>query len=1313
MKTTVRLLTLAALLPLINAHLAAAPVGTAFTYQGRLINGTNPAQGIYDLRFTIYDALAGGSSVGGPLTNAATAVSNGLFTVTLDFGADVFDGNARWLEVGVRTNGGGAFGTLAPRQPLTPAPYAAYAPSAGVAASANSVAAANVTGTLGLAQLPGAAVTNNEIGLNLSGAFAGSGAGLTGVNADQLDGQHGAFYQNAGNLTSGTLADARLSASVALRSTTNTFTATNVFAKPVGIDCYAPGRPLQVGNPNTFGSVGIIRLASRSTNSADSRVWDIGVPQTGSDKSGDGYSFMIDDTQSGTAPEFLVHWGNGYVGIGRTNPVSALDVNGTVTATSFAGNASGLTSLNASQLAAGTVPLAQLPGTVVTNNATGLNLSGSFSGNGASVTNVNLATVNSQGAIGWAVNWCNFVLTGSPGVGNGPMSVVAADVNGDGNLELVCANATGNTLSVLTNNGSGRFAVASSISLDSAPYSVTAADVNGDGKTDLISANYGGNSLSVLTNNGSGGFVLAAALPVGASPAAVTAADVNGDGKTDLISANYGDNSLSVLTNNGSGGFGLAALPTVGVQPLCVMAADVNGDGKLDLISANWGANTLTVLTNNGSGGFVLAATLTVGAGPAGVTSADVNGDGKLDLISANPGYGDGNTLTVLTNNGSGGFGLAATLAVGAGAYSVAAADVNGDGQPDLISANYNADTLTVLTNNGSGGFAVACSPGVGGAPNCVVAADVNRDGRPDLISANYQGNTLSVLLNTPGYQADFQGGFTGNGAGLTGLNASQITSGIFSGNGGGLTNLSAANLTGPIADARLSTNIALLNANQVFTGANRFAGVATLTNAANAFAGAFTGNGGGLTNLNPANITGTIADGQLSANVALLNANQAFTGPNRFAGMVTLTNAANTLAGAFTGSSAGTFAGNGGGLTNVPGTLAWQTVAGTSQTAAANRAYLLTNNVQVTLTLPAAAGLGDVVRVSGTGAGGWKIAQNSGQIILAGSIPGNIGATWTARASSLNWVSVASSADGTKLAAVIYGGQIYTSSDSGATWTAHAISQQWASVTSSADGTKLVAVVYGGQIYTSSDSGATWTAHASNQNWFLVACSADGAKLVAAVQGGQIYTSSDSGVNWTARASSQYWTGLASSADGTRLVACVGTSAPGQIYTSSDSGVTWTAHAGSQYWGGVASSSDGSKLVAVVYGGQIYTSSDYGASWTAHASSLIWQCVASTPDGTKLVAAVTNGRIWTSTDSGVTWMACASARNWYSVACSADGTRLVGVVAGGQIYTSIPSTTLGAAGYLTGGQYGAIELQYVGNGQFLPLGHEGTILAY
>jgi hypothetical protein len=450
----------------------------------------------------------------------------------------------------------------------------------------------------------------------------------------------------------------------------------------------------------------------------------------------------------------------------------------------------------------GVLPVAQLPASVVTNGASGVNISGTFAGNGAGVTNVPLGSINSGIAIQPGLG---FVLASSPGVGLTPYSVTAADVNGDGKVDLISANINAGTLTILTNNGSGGFVLASTLTAGY-PFALTAADVNGDGRVDLISANFSAaGTLLVFTNNGAGGFLLSSSPITYSFPRAVTSADVNGDGKPDLIAAsNYGAGGrLAVLTNNGSGGFALAATPDVGSDPLSVTAADVNGDGRMDLISGNVSANTLTVLTNNGSGGFVLASSPGAGLTPYSVTAADVNGDGKMDLISANNSPG---TLTILTNNGSGGFVLASSPAVGVSPKLVVAADVNGDGKVDLISANYSDNSLTVLTNDGRGRFTLAASPGVGAGPYSVTVADVNGDGRMDLISANGDGNTLSVLLNTA---FDFSGNFSGNFSGS--LNASSVNSGT-------------------LGDNRLSANVARLDANQTFTGFNTFTGGSQLS---------------------------------------------------------------------------------------------------------------------------------------------------------------------------------------------------------------------------------------------------------------------------------------------------------------------------------------------------------------------------------------------------------------------------------------------------------------------------------------------------
>jgi hypothetical protein len=420
-------------------------------------------------------------------------------------------------------------------------------------------------------------------------------------------------------------------------------------------------------------------------------------------------------------------------------------------------------------------------------------------------------------------------------------------------------------------------------------------------------------------------------------------------------------------------------------------------------------------------------------------------------------------------------------------------------------------------------------------------------------------------------------------------------------------------------------------------------------------------------------------------------------------------------------------------------GAMSWQVVAGTNVQAAANTGYVVTNGAQVTVTLPASTNLfvGDVVRVASAGNGAWQIAQNAGQTIQGYSFNnGNgMGNDWTATATSLAWMGIASSADGTKLAATVVGGQIWTCSTTGfgffgagvflppnqLSWLAHASNQRWQGIASSADGTKLAAVANPGQIWTSTNSGVTWTA-ASNtsNNWFCIASSADGTKLSAGGNLPGIWTSTNSGATWTIGPTNTVvnsdWNCIASSSDGTKLAA-VGISG---FFTSTDSGATWTSHTNNFYW--IASSADGTKLAATQGEGRIWTSTDSGVTWMARANSQVWTGIASSADGTKLAAVIQNGPICTSTDSGASWTAAGISQDWQRITSSADGTRLaaIGLTAtgvSGPIYTSASAaasgTTNGSAGYLVGGQNTAIELQYVGNGQFIALSHEGTILAY
>jgi hypothetical protein len=338
-------------------------------------------------------------------------------------------------------------------------------------------------------------------------------------------------------------------------------------------------------------------------------------------------------------------------------------------------------------------------------------------------------------------------------VGNGPKSVVAVDVNGDGKVDLISANYNHSSLTVLTNNGNGVFGTNATFYVGYQPVSLVATDVNGDGKVDLVCYCSSG-SLKVLTNNGSGSFVNAGNYAAGTynTYGQTIAADVNGDGRVDLVGPGV-DNPLIVLTNAGNGMFAATpSLPsTPGTSWFCA-AADVNRDGKTDLIDVDV-ANVfcyLRVLTNDGYGTFTLCFSNALTTRWPGIcTTVDINGDGKAALVVPDYDSGSGHTLTVLTNNGYGVFGSNGTYAVVNGSLCVIAADVQGDGRLDLICGKFTGSTLSVLTNNGSGGFGSNSTYSAAMNPISIVAADVNGNGKMDLITANNGGNSLSVLINT------------------------------------------------------------------------------------------------------------------------------------------------------------------------------------------------------------------------------------------------------------------------------------------------------------------------------------------------------------------------------------------------------------------------------------------------------------------------------------------------------------------------------------------------------------------------------------
>jgi uncharacterized repeat protein (TIGR03803 family) len=373
--------------------------------------------------------------------------------------------------------------------------------------------------------------------------------------------------------------------------------------------------------------------------------------------------------------------------------------------------------------------------------------------------------------------------------GNYAYSVAVSDVNGDGKPDLVVTNFCADipnchgTVGVLLGNGDGTFQAAVTYGSGGFwAYSVTVADVNGDRKPDLLVGNLcpsNGNCnngvVGVLLGNGDGTFQAAVSYGSGGYTSeccgsySLAVADVNGDGKPDLLfandcvsSSNCSNGTVGILLGNGDGTFQpVVAYGSGGYDARSVAVSDLNADGKLDLLVANVCASSnncnggmVSVLLGNGDGTFQTAVTYASGGGQANsVAVADVNGDGKPDLLVANacgntgPCEGqDGGSLGVLLGNGNGTFQSATSY--GSGGYdatSVAIADLNADGKPDLVVANDCASNVGscnglvgVLLGNGDGSFQPAVTYSSGGSGSGWVAvADVNGRGRPDLLVAN------------------------------------------------------------------------------------------------------------------------------------------------------------------------------------------------------------------------------------------------------------------------------------------------------------------------------------------------------------------------------------------------------------------------------------------------------------------------------------------------------------------------------------------------------------------------------------------------
>jgi len=330
---------------------------------------------------------------------------------------------------------------------------------------------------------------------------------------------------------------------------------------------------------------------------------------------------------------------------------------------------------------------------------------------------------------------------------HGPNSIAVGDFNHDGTLDLAIAAAATNTANVviLLGNGDGAFREGSSYTAGTGAVSIVAADFNHDGNLDLAVANSLSNYISILLGNGDGTFRAGPQNP--AVPQAVnfvTVSDFNRDGAPDLVAFSYAyPHNLSIIFGNGDGTFQNAVVTDTSFDIQSLGVGDFNHDGKLDVVTA--GNFTINVLLGNGDGTFQYGASYPSGESPASIAVADFNGDHKLDLAIASVAE-----ISVLLGNGDGTFQTAVNYPTNF-PLTVTAAVLTGSRKLDLVVANSIFPSgVSVLAGNGDGSF----QPGVFYPSNMLTTenaavGDFNGDRQADIVYANYEYESVTVLLNT------------------------------------------------------------------------------------------------------------------------------------------------------------------------------------------------------------------------------------------------------------------------------------------------------------------------------------------------------------------------------------------------------------------------------------------------------------------------------------------------------------------------------------------------------------------------------------
>ena len=327
----------------------------------------------------------------------------------------------------------------------------------------------------------------------------------------------------------------------------------------------------------------------------------------------------------------------------------------------------------------------------------------------------------------------------------------AGDLNGDGWSDLMIPNEDVNDIRVFLNDGSGSYDSFQSYAVPNGdkPSTNEGADLDGDGDIDVIVGNSRNEVVSVFLNDGLGGMTAAGSHTGGEQIRGLCLADLDLDGVMDIVTANRigdGDGSVSVFLSDGAGGVRSTATFDAGIsgETSCAVG-DANRDGRVDVFVGGIGSQEIRILLNDGRGGLELGATVLAGGGPWMLAAGDMDGDGIVDVVSANEAQ---DNVSILFGDGGGGLTSATTYPVGARPLAVDLGDMDGDGDLDVVTSNFAGVDFTVYENMGDGTLANPRSYAASSAGSCAILHDRDNDGDLDLTAIDELDDLLFLFEN-------------------------------------------------------------------------------------------------------------------------------------------------------------------------------------------------------------------------------------------------------------------------------------------------------------------------------------------------------------------------------------------------------------------------------------------------------------------------------------------------------------------------------------------------------------------------------------